>query len=98
MPIGQVMGAHWILRFFSMSSRRSKGFLPLPVQLVDEGHDRGVAQAADFQQLLGLALHPLDRVDDHQDRVDGGQHPVGVLGKVVVAGGVQQVDLEALDR
>ena len=67
---------------------------PVPVQLVDEGHDRGVAHPADLHELLGLGLDPLAAVDDHQRAVHGGEDPVGVLGEVLVAGGVQEVDLE----
>ena len=70
-----------------------EGLASFPVQFVDEGHDRRMSQTADLQQFLRLAFNPLDRVDHHQDRVNGGQHPVGILGKVVMAGGVQQVYL-----
>src|SRR5947209_333518 len=65
---------------------------PLAVELVDEGDDRHVAQAADLEQLAGLGLDPLGGVDDHDGRVHGGQGAVGVLAEVLVAGGVQQVE------
>ena len=77
-----------------MLARISIGVHPVPVQLVDEGHDRGVAHPADLHELLGLGLDPLAAVDDHQRAVHGGEDPVGVLGEVLVAGGVQEVDLE----
>jgi hypothetical protein len=51
MPIGQVIGAHWMPAPISISSSSSIGSLALAVELVDEGHDRRVAQAADLQQL-----------------------------------------------
>ena len=35
---------------------------------------------------------PLAASMQHHGGVDGGQHPVGVLGEVGVAGGVEQVD------
>ena len=66
--------------------------LALAVELVDEGHDRGVAQAAHFHQLDGALFHALGHVDHHQRRVHRGQHAVGVLAEVGVAGGVEQVD------
>ncbi len=67
---------------------------PVPVQLVDEGHDGGVPHPADLHELLGLGLDSLAAVDDHQRAVHGGEDPVGILGEVLVAGGVQEVDLE----
>ncbi len=77
-----------------MLARISIGVHPVPVELVDEGHDRGVAHPADLHELLRLGLDPLAAVDDHQRAVHGGEDPVGVLGEVLVAGGVQEVDLE----
>jgi len=65
----------------------------LAVELIDEGDDRGVAHPADLHQLGGLSFDALGAVDHHQGRVHGGQHPVGVFGEVLMAGGVEQVDL-----
>ncbi len=64
----------------------------LAVELVDERHDRHVAQAADLEQLAGLRLDALGRVDHHHRRVDGGQGAVGVLAEVFVARGVEQIE------
>ena len=64
----------------------------LAVHLVDEGDDRDVAQAADLEQFAGARFDALGRVDDHDGRVDGGEGPVGVLGKVLMAGRVEQVE------
>ena len=71
-----------------------------PVDLVDEGDDRNVAQAADFEQLARLGFYPLGGVDHHDGRVDGGQRAVGVFGKVLVARRVEQIvdDAVALER
>ncbi len=44
-----------------------------------------------LEQLAGLGLDALGRVEDHDRGIGGRQHPVGVLGEVAVAGGVQQV-------
>ena len=41
-------------------------------------------------------LHALGPVNDHHGGVGGHQGAVGVLGEVLVAGGVQNVDAEAL--
>src|SRR5574343_483547 len=66
--------------------------LALAVELVDEGQDRRVAHAADVQQLDRLRLDAVDRVDDHDRRVDGSQRAVCVFRKVLVARRVEQVD------
>ena len=39
---------------------------------------------------------PLAGVDHHHHRIDRGQHAIGVLGKILVAGGVEQVDAVAV--
>jgi hypothetical protein len=64
----------------------------LAIHLVDEGDDRCRAQPADVEQLDRLLLDALGGVDDHDRGVDGGQHAVGVLRKILVAGRVEQVD------
>ena len=69
--------------------------LRLAVHLVDEGDDRDVAQAADLEQLQGLRLDALGRVQHHDRGVGGGQRAVGVLREVLVAGRVQQIEHQA---
>ena len=64
----------------------------LAVHLVDEGEDRDVAQPADLEQLAGARLDALGGVDHHHRAVDRGQRAVGVLGEVLVARCVQQVE------
>jgi hypothetical protein len=49
-----------------------------------------------LHELLRLRLDPLAAVDHHQRAVHGGEDPVGVLRKVLVAGGVEEVDLEGV--
>src|SRR5574337_78741 len=70
----------------------------LAVELVDEGHDRGVAQPAHLHQLDRALLHAFGAVDHHQRRIHRSQHAVGVLGEVRVSGRVEQVDDLALVR
>ncbi|MGY4454748.1 hypothetical protein ACVWZR_009408 [Bradyrhizobium sp. i1.3.1] len=69
----------------------------LAVHLVDEGDDRNVAQAADFEQLSGARLDALGSVDHHDGGVDGRERTVGVLRKVLVARRVQQIEHETLE-
>ncbi len=74
-----------------------EGIAALAVHLVDEGDDRDVAQPAHLEQLSGARLDALGGVDHHHGGVDGGQRPVGVLGKVLVARRVQKVEHEAFE-
>ena len=73
-----------------------EGVAGFSVHLVDEGEDGDVPQGADFEQLPGLGLHALGTVDDHDGGVRCHEGAVGVLGEVLMAGGVQDVDAEAL--
>ena len=66
------------------------------VQLVDEDDHGGFAHAADRHQLAGLGLDALGAVDHDDDRIHGRQRAVGVLGEILVARGVEDVDLAAL--
>lgn len=69
-----------------------KGVAALAVQLVYEDDDRRLAHGTDLHEFAGLLLYALDRVyyDDH--RVYGGEGAVGVLGEVLVAGGIENID------
>jgi hypothetical protein len=62
------------------------------VELVDEGDDRDVAKPADLEQLAGARLDALRRVNHHDGGIDRGERAVGVLGKVLVARRVEQVE------
>ena len=64
----------------------------LAVELVDEGDDGNVAQAADLEQFARARLDALGGVDDHHGRIDGGQRAIGVFGKVFMAWRIQQVE------
>jgi hypothetical protein len=93
MPIGQVIGTQAMRSLLLDVVDQVERLQALAVELVDERDDRGVAQAADLDQLLGALLDALGAVDHHQRGVDGGEHAVGVLAEVGVAGRVEQVDL-----
>ena len=64
----------------------------LPVQLVDKGEYRDVTHRTDPEQLSGLRLNALRRVDDHYGGIGRHQRPVGVLREVLVARGIKDVD------
>ena len=74
-----------------------KGVAGLSVHLVDEGENRDIPHDADLEELAGLGLDALRRVDDHDGRVGGHQGAVGVLREVLVAGGVEDVDAVSLE-
>ena len=76
--------------------QKVEGVLGLPVHLVHEGENGNVAHGADLEQLPGLGLHALGAVDDHDGGVGGHEGAVGILGEVLMAGGVQNVDAEAV--
>ena len=73
-----------------------EGVPGLPVHLVDEGEDGDVPHGAHLEEFSCLGLYALGGVDDHDGAVGGHEGAVGVLGEVLVAGGVQNVDAEAL--
>ena len=91
-PIGQVIGAVSSASVFSISSRRSNGSRALAVHLVDEGDDRDVAQPADLEQLARARLDALGGVDHHDGRIDRGERAIGVVGEILVARRVEQVE------
>ena len=91
-PTGQFTGVVSSASVFSISSSRSNGSRRLAVELVDEGDDRDVAQPADLEQLPGARLDALGGVDHHHRGIDRGQRAVGVLGEVLVARRVEQVE------
>ena len=64
----------------------------LAIELVDEGHDRRVAHAAHLHQLDGSLFDTLGAVDDHERAVYRRERAIRVLGEVLVAGRVEQVD------
>ena len=92
MPTGQVSGVGRQAGALVDLVHQLQGVLARAVPLVDDGEHRDAAVPADREQLHGLRLEALGGVDQHHRGVDRGEHPVGVLGEVGVAGGVQQVD------
>ncbi len=91
-PTGQVSGVGTQLDLLLDQVHQLERRQPGTVPLVDHGDHRDAAQRADLEELEGLRLEPLAGVDQHHGGVDRGQHAVGVLGEVAVAGGVDEVD------
>ena len=84
-------GAADLENFFDLVHQLD-GIAAFAVELVDEGEDRGIAQPAHFHQPDGALLDALGAVDRHQRRVHRRQGAVGILGKILVTGSVQQID------
>ena len=72
-----------------------EGGFALAVELIDEDDDGRLAHAAHFHQFAGLCLDTFGGVDDDDDAIDGGEGAISVFGEVLVAGGVEDVDLVA---
>ena len=66
-----------------------------PVALVHEGEDGHAALAADLEELARLRFDALGRINHHHHRIHGGEHAVGVLGKILVPRRVEQVEAVA---
>lgn len=62
------------------------------IKLVDESDDRRVAHAADIQKLDRLSFDALGRVNDHDGGVYGRENTIRILGEVLVARRVEQID------
>ena len=91
-PIHRPAGQAQVLLDFI---QQIQGLPPRAIHLVDEGEDRNAPHAAHLEQLAGLRLEALRGVLEHHRVIGGRQGAVGVLRKVLVAGGVQQVDRAA---
>ena len=53
-------------------------------------------QGADLKQLPGLGLYAFCRIDDHDGGIGGHEGTVGILGEVLVARCVEDVDAVAV--
>ena len=73
-----------------------KRIASLVVELVHKGEDGNVAQRTDLKELFGLGLDALSAVDDHDRGVGGHKGTVGIFRKVLVAGGIEDVDAGAV--
>ena len=72
------------------------GASSLAVELVYERKDGDIAHGAYLEELSRLRLNALGSVDHHDGGVGRHEGAVGVLGEVLVARRVQNIDAEAL--
>jgi hypothetical protein len=85
---GRAVDAEHGLDLLEQRDRRTD----LAVHLVDERDDRRRPQPAHFEELDRLRLDAFGRVDHHHRGVDRRQHAIRVLGKVLVARRVEEID------
>lgn len=85
--------AYAYLQFLFQLVKNLERVAALAVQLVDEDYDGRVAHTAHFHQAACLGLHALGHVHHDDDRIHRRQGAERILGKVLVARGVQDVDL-----
>ena len=67
--------------------------LTLAVHLVDKDHHRSLAHTADLHEAAGLGLYTFGRVDNDDYGVHRSQGAEGVLSKVLVTRGVEDIDM-----
>ena len=66
------------------------------ITLVDEREDRRAPAFADLEQLTRPLFHPSAVVEQHDRAVGGDERAVRVLGEILVARRIEQVDLVAV--
>ena len=89
-------GVQGYIQLFFDLFQQVEAVLAVPVHLIDKYNDGGTPHAADFHQPAGLGFYSVDAVDDQDNAVDGSKGTIGIFGKVLVTGGIQQVDEHAL--
>ena len=89
-------GAHCNLQLLLNLLQELKRLLTGAVEFIHKDHHRGRAHTADIHQFASLALHTLRAVNHNDYSIYGGQRAVGILGKVLVTRGVENVDFRTL--
>ena len=72
-----------------------KGVFGVAVHFVDKGEYRNMAHGTDFEEFSGLGLNALCAVDDHYRRVRSHKGAVSVFGKILMSGGIKNVDAKS---
>ena len=84
--------AHGDLQLLLQLVEEVEGVAPLSVELIDEHDDRRLAHTAHRHQLARLRFHALRSVHHDDGGIDGRERAKGVLGKVLVARRVENID------
>ena len=80
------------LEFIEQGERFPRG----AVALVHERKDGDAALTTDFKELAGLSFDTFTGIDDHDHGIDGGEHAISVLGKILVTGSIEEIDAVAV--
>ena len=89
-------GAHLDVKLLLQLVQEIEGILALAVHLVDEDDDGRLAHAAHFHELARLGLNAFGAVDHNDARVHRRECAEGVLGEVLMARCIEDVDLIGL--
>src|SRR5512143_4305253 len=76
--------------------KKLEGVLPLTIELIHKDDDRRISHAADMHELLGLFFDAFYAVNNEDYTVHGGERTVGVLGEILMARRIKEVDFEAV--
>src|SRR3954468_21781623 len=86
---------HWIscdpqhtLQFIQQGERITRR----AIELVHEGKDGNASHATNLEQLASLCFNAFTRVNYHYCGIDCCEHPISVLGKILMAWRIQQID------
>ena len=66
------------------------------VNFVDERDDGDFAEPADVEEFFCLGFDAVGEVEDHDGAVGGDECAVGIFAEVLVAGGIEEIDLHAV--
>ena len=84
------------MQLFLQFIQEVKGVFALAVHLVDEDDDGCLAHSTDFHQFACLCLNTFGSVNDDNGTIDSSQGAKGVLGKILVTWGIENIDLVAV--
>jgi len=59
------------------------------VQFIDEGNNRNISKAADFEEFQRLRLNPFGDIQHHDGAIRRGEGAVGVFREVLMAGRIE---------
>ena len=68
----------------------------LTVHFIDKGEDRNIAEQAYLEQLTGLRLNAFRGINNHHRGVRGHQRAIGILRKILMPGGIENIDAVAV--
>ena len=80
------------MQFLLQLVEQVKRILGLAVHLIDKDDDGRIPHAAHLHQFACLRLHTLSSIHHDDDAIHSGQRAVGILSKVLVAWGVEDID------